>query len=139
MIAFGAHVRRVRQFLGLSQEVLARRAFVSQGMVSRFELGRGLNTPFLGILKINLALASELRRVDPKTLSDDVRRFLAFMEFLVPRGSAAPRPGGVAFARLAVGADRDLERLVRRYRQVPAGRRAAFVNVVEAAVGAFVG
>ena len=79
---FGGHVRRVREFLGLSQQQLAHEARVSQGAVSHFESGRGLSTPFLGILKINIALARALKTVDQALISDDVRRFLRQMEFL---------------------------------------------------------
>ena len=42
MRAFGRQERRIREFLGLSQEQIARLAGVSQGAVSRLEAGRGL-------------------------------------------------------------------------------------------------
>ena len=47
----GKQARRVREFLGLSQEQVARVAGVSQGAVSRFEGGRGLATPLLVVMK----------------------------------------------------------------------------------------
>src|SRR5262245_49212375 len=56
MRAFGRQERRVREFLGLSQDQLARLAGVSQGAVSRLEAGRGLATPLLVVMKINLVL-----------------------------------------------------------------------------------
>ena len=90
MVAFGRHLRRVRELLGLSQEELARLAGVSQGAVSRFESGRGLNTPFLLILRVNMALARRLRGIDPGVLSADARRFLSHMEFFKPPESGAP-------------------------------------------------
>ena len=49
----GKQARRVREFLGLSQEQVARAAGVSQGAVSRFEGGRGLATPLLVVMKVN--------------------------------------------------------------------------------------
>ena len=52
----GREVRRQREFLGLSQERLARAAGVSQGAVSRLEAGRGLATPLLVAVKIRLVL-----------------------------------------------------------------------------------
>src|SRR5499427_8222226 len=87
---FGLHVRRVREFLGLSQEQVARAAGVSQGAVSRFEGGRGLSTPFVGIMKIVLALAYALRQIDPELLTDDLRRFLQNLDmFDLPEGKDA--------------------------------------------------
>ena len=47
MRSLGLQVRRVREFVGLSQEQVARTAGVSQGAVSRLEAGRGLGTPLL--------------------------------------------------------------------------------------------
>src|SRR5262249_59245501 len=69
----GRHTRRMREFLGLSQEQLARGAGVSQGAVSRLESGRGLATPLLVLLKINLALKREMEKMDPELLSDEAR------------------------------------------------------------------
>jgi hypothetical protein len=110
---------------------------VSQGAVSRFESGRGLNTPFLLILRVNMALARRLRGVDPSVLSDDARRFLSHMEFFKPPESGAPPdPGGVPFAQLEILGDPESERLVRIYRELPAARRAALLAIVEAAAGA---
>src|SRR5262249_11891184 len=67
--ALGRQERRVREFLGLSQQELARAAGVSQGAVSRLEAGRGLATPMLVILKINLALRRAIRTLDPGILN----------------------------------------------------------------------
>jgi hypothetical protein len=71
--AYGTHVRCIREFVGLSQERLARAAGVSQGAVSRLEGGRGLATPLLIVLRIQSTLAAALRAVDPAFLSDDMR------------------------------------------------------------------
>jgi len=46
-------LRRVREFLGLSQDQVARLAGVSQGAVSRLEAGRGLATPMVVVLKVH--------------------------------------------------------------------------------------
>jgi predicted transcriptional regulator len=60
----GRQVRRTREYLGLTQQELERRAGVSQGAVSRFEGGRALSTPFLAIVRLNVALArARARRV----------------------------------------------------------------------------
>ena len=129
MLAFGRHVRRVREFLGLSQAQLARSARVSQVAVSRFEAGRGLNAAFVVALRINMALARALLALDPAILTDDVRRFLKHMEFLAlpDDGDGAPAPRG----RDGLTADPAVERMVRIYREVPQGRRAGFVKAVE--------
>jgi transcriptional regulator with XRE-family HTH domain len=128
MRQFGRHVRRVREFLGLSQDELARRAGVSQGAVSRFEGGRGINTPFLVILRLNMALARQLKAMDPETLNDEVRKFLRHMDFLSQpiEPGGPPAPGGVPLPELPVTADPDIERLVRQYRALPEGQRRAF-------------
>ena len=85
MRGLGRHGRRVREFLGLSQEELARLAGVSQGAVSRLEAGRGIATPMLVILKINLAMRRALREVDPTLLNDDLRRVLDIEDRVSPR------------------------------------------------------
>jgi transcriptional regulator with XRE-family HTH domain len=56
MGALGGRVLRAREFLGFSQDQLARVAGVSQGAVSRLENGRGLATPLLVVTKISAAL-----------------------------------------------------------------------------------
>src|SRR5215470_3326809 len=61
MRGLGRHTRRLREFLGLSQEQLARIAGVSQGAISRLEAGRGLATPLLVVMKINIAVIHALR------------------------------------------------------------------------------
>ena len=132
MMAFGLQVRRTREFLGLSQERLAKEAGTSQGAVSRFEGGRGLSTPFLVILRINLALAKELKKLDPALLSEDVRRFLAYMEFLQPPTEVGTQPaaGGTELAALELTDGPEIERLAQLYRGVPRPRRGPFIGAV---------
>src|SRR2546425_9137378 len=76
MRELGGRIRRVREFVGLSQEQLARLAGVSQGAVSRLEAGRGLATPLLVLMKIHLPLLRALRGLDPSILNDELRRML---------------------------------------------------------------
>lgn len=129
MRGFGQHVRRVREFLGLSQGRLAKMAGVSQGAVSRFEAGRGLNAPFIIILRMNMALARALRTMDPALLTEDVHRFLRHMEFLrLPTDPGAPPlPGGIALTH-----ERGLEDVIRLYRRLPAASRRAFAAAMQA-------
>jgi transcriptional regulator with XRE-family HTH domain len=130
MLAFGRQERRVREFLGFSQEQLARLAGVSQGAVSRLEAGRGLATPMLVVLKINLAMRRALRDVDPALLNDDLRRVLQIDERL------SPRVGDVGVDALPVTKDPGLEELVRLYRGLPDRQRPTFLSVVRAAADA---
>ena len=130
MRAFGRQERRVREFLGMSQEQLARLAGVSQGAVSRLEAGRGLATPMLVVLKINLALRAALRDVDPALLSDDLRRVLEIEERI------SPRVGDVGIGAEPVTKDPALEDVVRLYRGVPDRQRDTFLSVVRAAAEA---
>jgi transcriptional regulator with XRE-family HTH domain len=130
MRAFGRQERRVREFLGMSQEQLARLAGVSQGAVSRLEAGRGLATPMLVVLKINLALRAALRDVDPALLSDDLRRVLEIEERI------SPRVGDVNIGAEPVTKDPALEDVVRLYRGVPERQRDTFLSVVRAAAEA---
>jgi len=123
--ALGRQSRCVREFLGLSQEQLARLAGVSQGAVSRLEAGRAMYTPVLVVVKIYLALAHELRKIDPAILRDDVRRVL---ELGGPRGTRAHAP--------AVEVDPDVADLVQLYRGLPETKRRALVSVVRAAAKA---
>ena len=120
----------MREFLGMSQEQLARLAGVSQGAVSRLEAGRGLATPMLVVLKINLALRAALRDVDPALLSDDLRRVLEIEERI------SPRVGDVGIGAESVTKDPALEDVVRLYRGVPERQRDTFLSVVRAAAEA---
>jgi len=78
----GRQMRRTREFLGLTQQELARRAGVSQGAVSRFEGGRALSPPFLAIVRINVTLAQALGALDASTLGEEARRYRQHMDFL---------------------------------------------------------
>jgi transcriptional regulator with XRE-family HTH domain len=127
---FGRQERRVREFLGLSQEQLARLAGVSQGAVSRLEAGRGLATPMLVILKINLAVARALRALDPALLNEDLRRALDFEHLL------SPPVGNVGFEATPITSDPDLEELVRLYRSLSDRQRQTFLSVVRATASA---
>ena len=133
MRAFGKQQRRLREFLGFSQEQLAKLAGVSQGAVSRLETGRGLATPMLVILKINLALTHRLRTVDPGLLNDDLRRVLEIEQRL------SPPIAGIGFQALPITKDPELEDLVRLYRQLPERQRPTFLSVVRATARALGG
>jgi len=135
---FGAHVRRVREFLGLSQEQVARAAGVSQGAVSRFEGGRGLSTPFVGIMKINLALAHALKQLEPDLLTDEVRRFMKHLEILkLPDDSGTPvGPVGPNFKKIQLSPNPELLQVIDLYYDLPESKREAFIAVMTATISA---
>ena len=124
----GRRQRRLREFLGLSQEQLARLAGVSQGAVSRLETARGVGTPLLTVLKVNAALVRELRGLAPTLLSADLRADLELQDALVPWN------GGLAFRDLPLSDDPYLEELVRLYRETVERHRAGVLSVVRALV-----
>ena len=135
---FGAHVRRVREFLGLSQEQVARAAGVSQGAVSRFEGGRGLSTPFVGIMKINLALAHALKELEPDLLTDEVRRFMKHLDVLkLPDDAATPvGPVGPNFKKIQLSTNPELLQVIELYYELPESKRQAFIAVMTATISA---
>lgn len=125
----GTQARRIREFLGLSQQELARRAGLSQGAVSRFEAGRGLATPYIVALKLYRVLTQALAAVDPALLSDDLRRTVetgAGLAALVP----VVLVGGSTVIPITNGPD--LEEIVRLYHRVPEGQRPIFLKIVRA-------
>lgn len=126
MRGLGRHTRRMREFLGLSQEQLARGAGVSQGAVSRLESGKGLATPLLVLLKINLALKREMEKIDPELLSDEARTLRDADERI------APAAEGSGFRAVTLMKDPALEQLILVYRAVPERQRERFMAVVEA-------
>jgi transcriptional regulator with XRE-family HTH domain len=132
MRAFGRQERQLREFLGLSQEQLARLAGVSQGAVSRLEAGRGLATPLLVVLKINLAVTKALRALDPELLNEDLRRALEFESII------SPPIGDIGFNAVPVTSDPKLEMLIRIYRDLPERQRQTFLSVMQATASALV-
>src|SRR5262249_33175010 len=65
MRSLGRQIRRTREFLHLSQETLAATAGISQGAMSRLETGRGIGTPLVVVLRVQLVLTGLLSDVDP--------------------------------------------------------------------------
>lgn len=127
MRGLGRQNRRVREFLGLSQEQLAKLAGVSQGAVSRLEAGRGLATPMLVILKINIVMVRALRSIDPALLNDQLRHTLDLDQRL------SPPVADVGVETMPITRDPLVEELVRLYRDLPERQRRTFLSVVRAA------
>lgn len=131
MQGLGRHVLRVREFLGLSQEELARRAGVSQGAISRLENGRGLATPLLVVMRVHEALRTGLARLDARALSPEARRMVAMSAVL---------PGaGREFGTFSPASDDGIEEMVRLYRSVPERQRDQFLSVLRATAAALSG
>src|SRR5213593_3817122 len=117
MRGLGRQLRRVREFLGLSQDQVARLAGVSQGAVSRLEAGRGLATPMVVVLKVHRVLTRALRAFDPAIPDEEVRATLGLERLIAPptdSGSREPLP---------ITRDADLEMLVQLYRTLSERRR----------------
>ncbi len=130
MRGLGRQARRVREFLGLSQEQIARLAGVSQGAVSRLEGGRGLATPLLVVVKLNLAMRRALGAYDPELLSPEARDILQKTDLFVPEA------GSNAFAEYPLAKDVGVEELVHLYRGLPDRQREKLLAVVRATASA---
>ena len=126
MRGLGRQSRRVREFLGLSQEQIARLAGVSQGAVSRLEGGRGLATPLLVVVKLNVAMRRALSTYDPELLSEEAREVLQHRDRAVPDGNVN------RFAEYPLAKDVGVEELVRLYRGLPERQRDKLLAVVRA-------
>jgi len=133
MRELGTRIRRVREFVGLSQEQLARLAGVSQGAVSRLEAGRGLATPLLVLMKIHLPLVRALRGLDPSLLNDELRRMLDATR------NVAPPVGDMGFEMLPLTRDPGLEELIRSYNELPGRQRRTFLSVMSATAASLSG
>jgi transcriptional regulator with XRE-family HTH domain len=131
MKGLGRSVRRLRELLGLTQDQLGRVAGVSQGAVSRLEMGVGLATPFLVVVKVQRALQQLLARLDETMLSEEARRLLADDQRIANVAPAAD------FAEFPLFGDPGLEELVRTYQGLSQARREQFLAVVRAAALAF--
>ncbi len=128
MRRFGEQHRRVRTFLGLSQDELARLAGVSQGAVSRLEAGRGLSTPWVVVLKINVVFERALAGWSP-VLSDAMRRTLQIEERVNPWVERA-------VPRLPPTRDVKLDELLRLHDQLDETQRKTFLSVIRVVVRA---
>jgi transcriptional regulator with XRE-family HTH domain len=124
----GRRQRRLREFVGLSQEQVARLAGVSQGAISRLETARGLATPLLIVVKINTVLAHELRRLDPTLLSAELREAVELHGALTASGSA------LGLGDLQLADDPQLEEIVRLFRETPERHRPGALSVLRAMV-----
>ncbi len=132
MRGLGRNSRSVREFLGLSQEQLARLAGVSQGAISRLEAGRGLATPLLVVVRIGLAFQAALKRVDPTILTDEARRTLG-MDFRLGKAGETGE-----FVDVPLTSDPALQEYLRAYRDLPERQRQTLLSVVRATSAALV-
>jgi transcriptional regulator with XRE-family HTH domain len=127
----GAQVLRVREFLGLSQEQLARLAGVSQGAISRLENGRGLATPLLVVMKTCSALRAALGHVDQAILSAEARQ-------LVEGGTRVPGEDTI-YPSFAPTHDPGVEELLRLYHGLSQHQREQLLAVLRAMATALTG
>jgi transcriptional regulator with XRE-family HTH domain len=126
----GVQQRRIRQFVGLTQEELAHRAGVSQAAVSRLEMGRGLATPLLIVLRIGQALVRELRQLDPAILNASLRGAVEKPD-LLPAVALGSLPDPEASED-----ERGAEEVVALYQALPEAQRADFLVFLRSAADA---
>jgi transcriptional regulator with XRE-family HTH domain len=126
MRALGRQNRAIREFLGLSQEEVARRAGVSQGAVSRLEAGRGMSTPLLVVMKVGRVLSKSMVALGPEVLRHDVHRIAALPLPL------AEEIGDDAEVVSPDETDPELAELLALYGSVMPGQRRALVNLLRA-------
>jgi transcriptional regulator with XRE-family HTH domain len=131
MRGLGANARRLREQLGLTQQQLADIAGVSQGAISRLELGVGLATPFLVVFRVHVALRDLMARLDPAILSEDARKLLE-IDLRLGDGGESSR-----FTRVPIFSDPNLTALLDVFRRIEVGRREQFLAVVESVAAAF--
>ena len=125
--AFGKQHREIREVLGFSQEEHARLAGVSQGAVSRLEAGKGIATPMVVILKINLVIRGALQGMDPGLLKDELRHFLELERRI------SPPIAGTGFNVLPITDHPAMQELVRLFRTVPERNHDAFFSIMREA------
>jgi transcriptional regulator with XRE-family HTH domain len=126
MRALGRQNRAIREFLGLSQEEVARRAGVSQGAVSRLEAGRGMSTPLLVVMKVGRVLSKAMVALGPDVLRRDVHRIAAMP---IPLAEEAGDNGDFD---TEAETDPELAELLALYGSVLPGQRHALVNLLRA-------
>jgi transcriptional regulator with XRE-family HTH domain len=127
MTGMGQYTRRLRELVGLSQEQLARLAGVSQGAVSRLEMGRAVNSPLIVVMKVNAAMRHALSALDPKVLSRETRRLMEVPTRGVPRDARE-------FDMLPLTLDPRLTELVRMFWDVPPRNRDRLLTLMRSGV-----
>jgi DNA-binding XRE family transcriptional regulator len=130
MTELGQQIRRLRELVGLSQLDLAQLASVSQGAVSRLETARGLATPLLIVVKINLALATELRKLEATVSNSELCGTLGVQDLLRwPEGALGP-------ATVHCSPDPMFEAFVRLFRETSVRHRDGLLAIMRTAVAA---
>jgi len=125
MRGMGRYTRRLREFAGLSQEELARRARVSQGAVSRLESGRAVQTPLIVVMKINTAMRQALAALPREAWTEET---VDIMNDVATRRIPVQ---GTGFDELPVTPDPQLTKMVKVFWSVPARHRKQLVALFE--------
>jgi transcriptional regulator with XRE-family HTH domain len=131
MLQLGQQIRRLRRLVGLSQQELAELAAVSQGAVSRLETARGLATPLLIVVKINLALTAELRRFDATVSNAGLCRPTHDVPDLLHLPDEA-----LGSDRVSCRPDPTFEAFVRLFRETSVRHREGLLAIMRAAIAA---
>lgn len=123
MLDLGRHIRRTREFLGLTQTDLATLAGTSQAAVSRLEQGRAMGTPYLVVLAVQRSLCASLRQLSPSVPTSG--GYLGHPSMLAEVDGVEEIDGPP---------DVELARLVSLYRRSPIEIRRHLVSIVEVIV-----
>src|SRR4029450_1339518 len=130
VLDLGQQIRRLRELVGLSQQELAQLARVSQGAVSRLESARGLATPLLIVVKINLALTTELRKLEGTVSNADLCPTRGVQALL--RWPA----GAVGLDTVHITPDPTFEAFVRLFHETRPRHRDRLLPILRSAVAA---
>lgn len=101
--------------------------------MSRVEAGRGLATPALTFLKLQLVMVRALRRLQSDLLSEDVLHMIETLE------KTSPPVSGIGFEMDPVLRDPALDRLIHVYRGLSERDRHGFLSVLDAAASSLGG
>ena len=120
----GRQTRTLRELLGLSQDRLAVLAGVSQGTVSRFEIGTAQGTPAVVMFRLAVALARQCRAENHELLAEPLVRVLDDIEELVPVRAVRDLP--------MIARDPQAEQLRILFMAAPPRAREAVLSIVRA-------
>jgi len=130
MLELGQQIRQLRRLVGLSQQELADLANVSQGAVSRLETARGLATPLLIVVKINVALTAALTEFGA-TVSNAGLRHTSGVPDLLRLPDAA-----LGSDRVSCSPDPTFDAFVRLFRETSVRHREGLLAIMRAAIAA---
>ncbi len=126
LFGLGETLRAARETVSISQERLSRAAGVSQASLSRVEMGRGLGTPLVLVLRVASTLRAMIAGCDPRLLSQELRTLLAAREGLPARAAVPPPP---------LATDERLGEIIAAFEAMPPAGRQAVLTLARTLAG----